>query len=76
MPLGFGIWVLAASVLDVLRQPTDTLAVALAHNNGAHEDLNGSDALERDLALASCNISVSQSSPTAPPTSPPRPPPW
>jgi hypothetical protein len=38
--------------LDVLRQPADTLAVALSHDNTAHEDLNGADALERDLALA------------------------
>lgn len=33
-------------------QPADTLAVALSHNDGAHEDLDGADALERDLALA------------------------
>jgi len=38
--------------LDVLRQPADTLAVALSHDNTAHEDLDGADALERDLALA------------------------
>jgi len=41
-----------ASGLDVLRQPADTLAVALSHDNTAHEDLNGADALERNLALA------------------------
>ena len=40
--------------LHVLREPADTLAVALAHDDGAHEDLDGADALERDLALASC----------------------
>jgi len=38
--------------LDILRQPADTLAVALSHDNTAHEDLNGADTLERDLALA------------------------
>jgi hypothetical protein len=38
--------------LDVLRQPADTLAVALSHDNTAHEDLDGADTLERDLALA------------------------
>jgi hypothetical protein len=41
--------------LHVLRKPADTLAVALAHDDGAHEDLNGADTLERNLALASCN---------------------
>lgn len=41
--------------LHVLREPADTLAVALAHDDGAHEDLHGADALESDLALASCN---------------------
>jgi hypothetical protein len=40
--------------LHVLREPADTLAVALAHDDGAHEDLDGANALERDLALASC----------------------
>lgn len=38
--------------LDVLRQPADTLAVALSHDNTAHEDLDRADALERDLTLA------------------------
>jgi hypothetical protein len=38
--------------LDVLRQPANTLAVALSHDNTAHENLNGADALKRDLALA------------------------
>jgi hypothetical protein len=41
--------------LHVLREPADTLAVALAHDDGAHEDLHGADALESNLALASCN---------------------
>ena len=41
--------------LHVLREPADTLAVALAHDDGAHEDLHGADALESDLALASCS---------------------
>jgi hypothetical protein len=41
--------------LHVLREPADTLAVALAHDDGAHEDLHGPDALESDLALASCS---------------------
>lgn len=44
------------SGLDVLRQPADTLAVALSHDDGAHEDLNGPDALEWDLALAGCLV--------------------
>lgn len=42
--------------LHVLREPADTLAVALAHDDGAHEDLDRTDALERDLALASCRL--------------------
>ena len=37
---------------DVLRDPTEALAVALAHDDGAHEDLDGPDVLEGDLALA------------------------
>jgi len=41
--------------LHILREPADTLTVALAHDDRAHEDLNGADALEGDLALASCN---------------------
>lgn len=46
--------------LHVLREPADTLAVALAHDDRAHEDLDGADALERNLALASCkSIQVS-----------------
>jgi hypothetical protein len=39
--------------LDVLTQPPNTLSVSLPHNHTAHEDLDRSDALERDLALAS-----------------------
>jgi hypothetical protein len=39
--------------LDVLRQPPDTFAIALAHDNRAHEDLNGTDALEGHFALTS-----------------------
>lgn len=42
--------------LHVLREPADTLAVALAHDDGAHEDLDRTDALERNLALASCRV--------------------
>lgn len=38
--------------LDVLRQPADTLAVALSHDHTAHENLDRANALERDLALA------------------------
>ena len=38
--------------LDILRKPTDALAVALAHDDTAHEHLDGPDAFERDLALA------------------------
>lgn len=38
--------------LDVLRQPADTFTVALSHDNTAHEDFDGTDALERNLALA------------------------
>lgn len=40
-------------LLDVLRQPADTITVSLAHDNRAHEDLDGTDALQGDLALAS-----------------------
>lgn len=43
------------SNLDVLRQPADTLAVTLSHDNTAHEDLDGPDALKWDLALA-CSL--------------------
>jgi hypothetical protein len=39
--------------LDILAQPSDTFSVSLPHDNTAHEDLNGSDALKRHLALAS-----------------------
>lgn len=42
----------SAVVLDVLAQPPDTLAIALPHDNGDHEDLDGPDALQWDLALA------------------------
>lgn len=35
----------------VLREPAEALAVALAHDDGAHEDLDGADVPERDLAL-------------------------
>lgn len=38
--------------LNVLRQPADTLTVTLSHDNTAHEDLDGTNALERNLALA------------------------
>jgi hypothetical protein len=49
--------------LHVLREPADALAVALAHDDGAHEDLHGANALESNLALASCrNPNVSTKS--------------
>lgn len=38
--------------LDVVGQPPDAVAVALPHNDRAHEHLNGADALQWDLALA------------------------
>lgn len=38
--------------LDILTQPPDALSVALSHHHGAHEDLDGSNALQRHLALA------------------------
>jgi hypothetical protein len=38
--------------LDVLRQPADTIAVTLSHDNTAHENLDGADTLKRDLALS------------------------
>jgi len=42
--------------LDVLRQPADSLTVALSHDNRAHENLDRPDALERHLALARCLV--------------------
>lgn len=39
--------------LDVLAQPSDTLAVTLPHNHTAHKDLDWPNALKWDLALAS-----------------------
>lgn len=39
--------------LNILGQPSDTLSVSLAHDNTAHEDLNRTNALERNLALTS-----------------------
>lgn len=38
--------------LDVLAQPPEALAVALTHDDGAHEELNRADVLEGDLALS------------------------
>lgn len=38
--------------LDVLGQPADTIAVSLAHDDGAHKHLDRADTLQRDLALA------------------------
>lgn len=38
--------------LDVVRQPPDAVAVTLPHHHGAHEHLDGADALQWDLALA------------------------
>lgn len=56
--------------LHVLRKPADTLSVALAHDDRAHEDLDGADALEGDLALASCDtIQVSTTHSSYPETS-------
>lgn len=38
--------------LNILRQPSNTVSVALPHDNGAHENLDGSDvAFKRHLAL-------------------------
>lgn len=42
----------SVAVLDVLAQPPDTLAVALSHDNRDHENLDGPDTLQWDLALA------------------------
>jgi hypothetical protein len=42
--------------LHVLREPSYAITVALAHNDRAHEHLDGSDALELDLALARCLV--------------------
>lgn len=39
--------------LNVLAEPPESLAVTLSHDDGAHEELNGSNVLERHLALAS-----------------------
>ena len=52
-PLGSATWApsLPAGTLDVLRQPPDAFTVALSHDDRAHEDLDGSDISERDLAL-------------------------
>lgn len=36
----------------VLREPAEALAVALAHDDGAHEDLDGADVPEGNLTLA------------------------
>jgi len=44
------------SGLDVLRQPANTLAITLSHDDGAHEDLDGPNALEWDLALTGCLV--------------------
>lgn len=38
--------------LDVLREPLESLAVALAHDDRAHEDLDGPHTLHLRLALA------------------------
>lgn len=38
--------------LYILGQPSDAITVALTHDNRAHEQLDRSDALQRDLALA------------------------
>lgn len=42
--------------LHVLAQPSYAFTIALSQHNTAHEDLNGSDALEWHLTLASCLI--------------------
>lgn len=36
-----------------MRQPADTLAVTLSHDNTAHKQLDRPDTLERNLALTS-----------------------
>lgn len=41
-----------SSTLDVLTQPPNALSVTLPHHDRAHEDLDRSDALQRDFALA------------------------
>lgn len=38
--------------LNVLRQPSDTIAVSLSHHHGAHEQLDRSDSLQLHLALS------------------------
>jgi len=39
-------------ILDVLREPPEGLSVTLPHDDGAHEELDGSDSLEGNLSLA------------------------
>lgn len=42
--------------LHVLREPSYAITVALAHNDRAHEHLDGSDALKLDLPLTRCLV--------------------
>jgi hypothetical protein len=42
------------SATHVLRQPSEALAVTLAHDHRAHEDLDGTDIAERDFSLWQC----------------------
>jgi hypothetical protein len=37
--------------LYILRQPTETIAIALSHNHWAHENLNWADIFQWNLAL-------------------------
>ena len=37
---------------DVLRQPPESFAVTLTHDDRAHEDFDGTNVPERDLAFA------------------------
>ena len=41
----------ARCATHVLREPPETLAVPLALDDGAHEDLNRADVVQGDLAL-------------------------
>lgn len=66
LPLTIGVSILSFSgnpisrpLLNVLRQPSDALAVALSHDDRAHEDLDRPDALEGHLAL-SCGLVQAQ----------------
>lgn len=42
--------------LHILTQPSDAFTVTLSEHNAAHEDFDGSDALEWHLPLACCLV--------------------